>query len=100
MKDKLISKLLKNLSCFEKVLLKIIFYSFSIKKNHYGTNYNKKKIIVFLTIFLQQNYKKNLKDKLISKLFKILSCFEMVLLKIIFYKKKITMVLIITKKKL
>jgi hypothetical protein len=60
----------------------------------------KKKIIVFLTIFLQQNYKKNLKDKLISKLFKILSCFEMVLLKIIFYKKKITMVLIITKKKL
>jgi hypothetical protein len=100
MKDKLISKLLKNLSCFEKVLLKIIFYSFSIKKNHYGTNYNTKKIIVFLTIFLQQNYKKNLKDKLISKLFKILSCFEMVLLKIIFYIKKITMVLIITKKKL
>jgi hypothetical protein len=57
------------------------------------------KKLVFLTIFLQQNYKKNLKDKLISKLFKILSCFEMVLLKIIFYKKKkITMVLIITKK--
>jgi hypothetical protein len=38
------------LRCFEKVLLKIIFDSLYIKKNHYGTNYNKK------AFFLPNNF--------------------------------------------